>query len=67
MDGILLIVKGDDNLGGLAKILSRNVPGEEKVPDKEHEVHEGPELDRLAVAGALRVFAGPEAEIEANV
>ena len=35
-DGILLIVEGDDNLGGLAEILSGSVPGEEEVPDKEH-------------------------------
>ena len=58
MNGILLVVKGDDNLGGLAEILRGSVPGEKEVPDEEHEVHEGPELDRPAVAGALRVFAG---------
>ena len=39
---------------------------EEEVPDKEHEVHEGIELERPAVAGALCVFKGPEAEVEAN-
>ena len=38
----------------------------EEVPDKEHDIHEGPELDRPAVDGALRVFAGPKAEVEAN-
>ena len=42
------------------------VPGEEKVPNEEYEVREGPELDRPAVVSAIRVFAGPEAEIEAN-
>ena len=35
-------------------------------PDEEYEVHEGPELNRPAVSGALRVFSGPEAEVEAN-
>ena len=65
-DGILLIVEVDANLGGLAEILSGSVPREEEVPDKEHEVHEKPELDRPAVAGALRVFAGLEAEVESN-
>ena len=60
-DGILPIVEVDVNLGGLAEMLGGSVPGEEEVPDKEHEVHEGTELDHLAVAGALCVFAGPEA------
>ena len=41
-------------------------PREEKVPNIEHKVNEGPELDRLAVASSLCVFAGPEAELEAN-
>ena len=60
-DGIILIVEGEDNLSGPAEMLGRSVPGEEEVPDEEHDIHEGPELDRPAVAGALRVFAGPEA------
>ena len=38
----------------------------EEVPNEEHDIHEGPELDRPAVAGALRVFAGLDAEVEAN-
>ena len=66
VDVILLIVKGGDNLCGMAEMLSRGVPGEEKVPNNEHEAHEGTELERLVVAGALCVFAGPEAEVEAN-
>ena len=65
-DGILLIVKGEDNLSGPAEMLGGNVPGEKEVPNKEHEIHEGPELDRPAVAGALCVFSGPEAEVEAK-
>ena len=65
-DGILLIVEDDQNLSGLAEMLGGSVPREEEVPDEEHKVHEGPELDRPAVAGALRVFSGPEAEVEAN-
>ena len=52
-DGILLIVDGEDNLSLLEKPLSGSVPGEDEVPDKEHNIHEGPELDRQAVAGAL--------------
>ena len=65
-DGILLIVKGGDNLGGLVKMLNGSVPGEEEAPDEKHEFHEEPELDRPEVAGALLVFAGPEAEVKAN-
>ena len=60
------IVEGDDNLGGLAQMLSGSVPGEEEVPDEEREVREGPELDHPAVAGELCLFAGPEAEVKAN-
>ena len=63
---ILLIVESDENLSGLTVMLSRSVPGEEEVPDEEHEVHEGLELDCPAVVGALRVFAGPEVEVEAD-
>ena len=55
-DGILLIAKSEDNLGGLAEMIGGGVPGEELVPDEEHEVNKGPELDRPAVVGALRVF-----------
>ena len=65
-DGILLIVEGDDNLGGLVKMLNGSVPGEEEAPDEKHEFHEEPELDRPEVAGALLVFAGPEAEVKSN-
>ena len=65
-NGIFLIIEGEDNLSGLAEMLGRSVPGKEEFPDKEHEVREGSELDRPAVAGALRVFAGPEAEVEVN-
>ena len=65
-DEILLIVEGDENLCGIAEMLVRDVPGEEKVPDKEHKVHGGKELDRLEVVDALCVFTVTEAEVEAN-
>ena len=60
-DGILLIVEGDDNLDGLAEMLDGSIPEEEEVPEKEHEVHEGLDLDRPDVANALHIFTGPEA------
>ena len=66
VDGILLIFEDDENLGGLVEMLGGGVPGEEKLPDKEHAFHEGPELDRPAVDGAICVITGPEAEVEAN-
>ena len=47
-------------------MLDGSVSGEEEVPDKEHEIHEGSDLIRPAVAGALRVFSGSEAEVESN-
>ena len=56
VDGILLIVVGDEKLGGPAEMLTRGVPREKKIPDEEHEVHEGPELERPALARALCVF-----------
>ena len=65
-DGILLIVEGNGNLGGLPEILGGGIPEEEKLHNEEHKVHEGNKLDRPAVPGTLFVFAGPEAEVEAN-
>ena len=44
--GIIIIVKGDERFCGLADMLGGDVPRYEKVPDEEHEVHEGPKLDR---------------------
>ena len=60
-DGIILIVEGDENSFGIAKIIDGGVPREEKVPREEHKVQEGPELDHTTVAGALHVFIGPQA------
>ena len=64
--GILLIIEGDEYFCSVSEMVVRGVPREEKFPNKEYEVHEGPYLDRPAVAGALHVFAGLEAEVEAN-
>ena len=41
-DGILLVVEGDEKLGGLAEMLNGSVPREEEVLDKELGGHEGP-------------------------
>ena len=34
VDGILLIVKGEENLSGLAEMLGTSVPREKEVPDE---------------------------------
>ena len=39
---------------------------EEPVPHEESEIHEGSELDDLAVASALGVFTRSDAELEAQ-
>ena len=64
--GILLIVKGDENVGGLAEMLGVGVPGEEKVPNEEQKFHEGPELYSPPVPSALHVFVETDAEVETN-
>ena len=42
VNGILLVVEGDEKLGGLAEMLNGSVPREEEVLDKELGGHEGP-------------------------
>ena len=66
-DGVFLVVQGKNNLSHLVEVLDWGVHGENTVPDEEHKVQEGPELDCPAVACALGVFAGPEAEVEAQL
>ena len=41
-DGILLIVDNDNNLCGMEEMLGGGIHGEEKYPDEEHKVNEGP-------------------------
>ena len=68
-DGIVLFDEGEDNLSCPVEMFGGGVPREEEIPDEEHEIHEGPELDRPAVAGALCalcVFTGSQAEVETN-
>ena len=40
-DGVLLVVEGEDNLGDVIKPPDWGMGGEEGVPGKEDEVHEG--------------------------
>ena len=65
MHGILLVVQSEENLCGVLEVLNQGVGWEELVPDEEHELQEGPELDCPAVARVLGVITGSEAEVEA--
>ena len=65
-DRILLFVKGKYDLGGVLEMFNWSVGWEESTPNEEDEVHEGPELDCLAVAGALGEFSQTEVEVEAK-
>ena len=56
-DGILLVVQGEDDLGDVIEPPDWGILGEEGVPGKEEEVHEGTELRCPVVAGALEVLA----------
>ena len=52
---------------GVLEVLDQGVGGEVMVPDEEHEFQEGSELGCPAVARALGVFTGPEAEVESQL
>ena len=65
--GILLVVQGEDDLGGMLKVIDRGVSRDDMVPNKEHKFQEGPGLNFTVVARALDVFAGPEAEVESKL
>ena len=61
LDGILLVVQGEGDLGGMLKLLVWGVWGEEGVADEEHEFQEWAELDYPTMADALFVLAGTQA------
>ena len=63
-DVILLVVQGEYDLIHVLKPPDWGIVGEEGVPGKEEEVHEGTEMNCPAMAGALEVLAGPQAEVE---
>ena len=66
-DEFSLVVQDEDNLSRLAVVLDWGFYEEDNFPEKEHEVQEGTELECLAAACALGVFAGTEAEVEARL
>ena len=66
-DCILLIVQSKDDLGCVLEVFNLGVGCEESTPNTEYEVQERPELDCLAVTGAIGVFAQPEAELESQL
>ena len=63
-DGILLVVKGDEDLGGMLKSLNGGIGRYENVFGEEHKSQKRTELDGSVVAGALGVLTGPQAEVE---
>ena len=63
LHGILMVVHSEENLCGVLEVLNQGVGWEELVPDEEHELQEGPELDCPAVARVLGVITGKEAEV----
>ena len=56
-DSIILVVQGEDDLGDVFEPPDWGILGEEGVPNKEDEVHEGTELHCPVMAGALEVLA----------
>ena len=66
-DGVLLVVQGEDDLGDVLELLDQGFCREGIVPDKEHELQEGPEMDCTLMAYALGLFTGPQAEVELQV
>ena len=63
-NGVLLVVQDEDDLCGVLEMIDQGIDREEMVPNEEHEVQEGPELDCPAMAYALGVFDGSKAEVE---
>ena len=57
LDGILMVVQGEDDLFGVLEVLDRGVGGEEMVPNKEQKPQDGTKLDCPAVACTLGVLA----------
>ena len=56
-DGVLLVVEGEENLGDVIEPPDWGIGGEEGVPGKEDEFHEGTELNCPAMASTLGVLA----------
>ena len=67
LNGILLVVQGEENLRDVLEVLNRGVSREDMVPDKEQKFKEGTELDCHVVVCSLSVFLGPEATVEAQL
>ena len=61
LDGILLVVQGEDDLCGVLEVLGWGVGREEMPPNEEQKFQEGLEQDFPAVAFALGATSVPEA------
>ena len=58
-DGVLLVVQGEDDMGGMLGTLDGGIGRDEIVSSEEHEFQQGTELDGSAMTGALGVLTGP--------
>ena len=65
-NGILLVVQGEDDLCDVIKPPGWGIGGDAGVPDEKDELLEGTELHYPAMAGALGVLTGPQAEVESQ-
>ena len=57
MDGVLLVVQGEDDLCDVLEPLNWGVGGEEGVTGKEDKLHKWTELECPTMAGALCVLS----------
>ena len=66
LDGVLLVVQGEDNLSDMLKLIDQGVGGEEVVAGRGYTFEEGTELDGPTMVGALVVLSGTQAEVESQ-
>ena len=53
LDGVLMVVQGEDNMGDMFELLDQDVCGEEIVPEEEYKFQERAELNRPTMDYAL--------------
>ena len=63
-DGVLLVVQGEGDLGGVLESLDQGIERDDISSGEEHEFQQGIELDGSAMAGALGVLTGTQEEVE---
>ena len=61
LDGVLLVIQGEANLGYVLEVINWCVTWEELVPNEKNEFQEGPEMDCPKLPHAFGLVARPEA------